>query len=531
MKMEGVPVTPEQLCLGIKYILMSDVNALTPDDNLQDCLKPILITSVEQEAAYDNAWKRVWEQEQVADKIALYDLVADDVKALVEHEQRDKQSTGDERDDKSDRGKSKRNSTRENDSAAFGIGPSESDPNRSECTTGDSENNKLSDFLKSLTSWEPWAQYNTLSQYSTSTSGQRNAAQAAQRYQFELSVRKSIIRDLKEIKAWEEAFENALQHAFLKGKDGKLLDALLKKAMAFRKEFSAVKRRWNRAMKAIGHHASQNAQDKKGEKRSLRPEFDQGMRANIDRWGPPELFMRPMEDIYESDLLKLQGPIRLMAERLRLRLEGMRRKRAGKLDIHKTMKASCKTYGEPVKLVKVRPKRKPAKWIVLSDVSGSVKHATRLFMSFIFELKNVMDQDIKAFAFVSKVQEITDILKEAKYETMVKRVYDEKEIDFRGYSDYGVAFEAFDSVSGHDLDRKTVLLIIGDARNNRRLDRFDLLQKWSVRAGKVIWFNPDLPEKWDQGDSVISNYAKEVHQLYDVSTPKKLVKTIEQVVV
>ena len=503
MKMEGVTVTPEQLCLGMKYILLSDSDSLTPDYNLKECLKPILITSVDQEKAYDKAWEKVLELERLSDKIALYDLIADEVKAdevkeFIEQEQHNKKSSGE-----SGEGRGKTITNSENASK-----PS----------------NTLSDVLQKLTFWEPWEEYNKLSQC-------RKSNQAHQKYTFELSVRKSILRDLKEIKEWEEAFEKALQRAFLRGEEGKLLEDLLKRAMKFRKNFSAIKRRWNRAMKIIEPAYSQNRQDKTGEKKSLRPEFDQGMRANIDRWGPPELFMRSMEDIRESDLLKLQGSIRLMAERFRLRLEGMRKQRSGKLDMHRTMKLSCKTYGEPVKLVKIRPKRKPAKWIVLSDVSGSVKHATRLFMSFVFELKNVMDQEIEAFAFVSKVQDISDILKEATYEDMVQRVYEKKEIDFRGYSDYGVAFEEFDRLSGHSLDRKTVLLIIGDARNNRRLDRFDLLQKWSVRAGKIIWFNPDVPEKWDEGDSVISGYAKEVHQVYDVSTPQKLVETIEKVVI
>jgi hypothetical protein len=169
--------------------------------------------------------------------------------------------------------------------------------------------------------------------------------------------------------------------------------------------------------------------------------------------------------------------------------------------------------------------------VVLSDVSGSVKHATRLFMSFLFELRNVMDEHIRGFTFVSKVQEITAILKEKNYETMVYRIYQQEEIDFRGYSDYGVAFQAFEAVAGDSLSRETVLLIIGDARNNKRDERLDLVQKWRTKARKVIWFNPDLPEKWDTGDSVISTYAMVVNQVYDVSTPGKLVEAIEQVVI
>jgi hypothetical protein len=44
-------------------------------------------------------------------------------------------------------------------------------------------------------------------------------------------------------------------------------------------------------------------------------------------------------------------------------------------------------------------------------------------MSLLFELRNVMDDNIRGFTFVSKVQEITDILKETYYEIMVARIY------------------------------------------------------------------------------------------------------------
>ncbi len=495
MKKQGITVSPEQLCLAVKYIFKSD--SLTPDINMQTCLKPVLVTSVEDEAGYYNAWKPLIKVETESDKLDLYNMISD--------------SEGQSSDVKNEQ-HIKKEEKKEGKGEEEGKGKIEG-----------KGKGKIEGEGKGEISWEPWTQYIKF------TNGNKNNKHA-----FENSVRKSIIRSSTEIKAWEKAFEERLEQSFINNQNTESLEELLTKAFAFRKEFSIIKRKWNKTMRAIEPQIPvplKRNQDKIGEKRFLRPEFNRGMRANVCRWGDPELFMRPMEEIKEHDLLKLQQPIRLMAERLCIRLEGMRKQRTGKMDMRKIMRSAYKTFGEPVKLVKVRPKRKPAKWIILSDVSGSVKHATRLFMSFIFELKNVMDEGIKVFAFVSKVQEITDILQEAEYENMIHRIYEKKEIDFRGYSDYGVAFKEFDSLSGSSIDRETVLLIIGDARNNKRVDRLDLLGKWGMRAGKIIWFNPDLPEKWDHGDSVITAYSKVVNQVHDVSTPGKLVDVIEKLVV
>jgi uncharacterized protein with von Willebrand factor type A (vWA) domain len=462
LKDEGISLPPEQLFIAAKYILLSE--SLTPDNNLQNSLKPILVTRIEDEAAYQKAWTRLHEQTE-ADKIALYHLVSADG-APPPPTQSTKESSGLE--------------------------------------------------------WTPWQSY---------LAGQ-------DKQDFENAVRKSLAYDdSKAINKWETAFEAALTNKFI-AQDTASLEDLLAKALAFRKEISRIKRQWNKTMRALTPDkdnqdkvSERRSLDKIGEKRALRPVFTEGYRANIWRWGNPELFMRPMENIKEHDVLRLQAPIRAMAERLRIRLEGMRKRRAGKIDLRKVIRASHKTFGEPMHLVRVRPKRKPARWVVLSDVSGSVKHATRLFMSFLFELRNVMDEHIRGFCFVSKVQEITDILKETHYETMVNRIYQQGEIDFRGYSDYGKAFQEFDAEAGDSLYRDSVLLIIGDARNNKREERLDLVQKWRGRTRKVIWFNPDLPEKWDTGDSVMSAYARVVNQVYDVSTPGKLVNAIEQVVI
>jgi uncharacterized protein with von Willebrand factor type A (vWA) domain len=60
------------------------------------------------------------------------------------------------------------------------------------------------------------------------------------------------------------------------------------------------------------------------------------------------------------------------------------------------------------------------------------------------------------------------------------------------------------------LGADTVLVVLGDARNNRRPPRADLLAAVRARVRRLLWLNPDAPERWDTGDSVIATYAKHV---------------------
>jgi uncharacterized protein with von Willebrand factor type A (vWA) domain len=461
MKKEGLAVAPDQLSDAARYIVASQ--ALSPDDCLENSLKPVLVLRLEDEDAYTKAWQHLrkrWEQKAGTSKLNWYNLLKgkDGFPATA---------------------------TRPEEHAASGL------------------------------EWAPWLRYQ---EYQKGGSKDR----------FEHAVMEALAHG-KSIEPWEEAAERELSRCFLAQMPPTQLESFLAQTLSFRKEFARCKREWNKVMASVPEKAKRA--DKTGEKKALRPEFIEGYRANLMRWGDPNLFMRPMERLNDKEVRELQEPIREMAERLRIRLQGMRRRLSGKVDMHKTIHASQKTFGEPMRIIRTYPRRKPARWLILADVSGSVKHATQLFFSFLFELRNVLDEELRGFVFVSKVHEITQLLQEAQYDKMVSRVYLEAPIDFRGYSDYGVAFQEFAPIVEDALDRATVLLILGDARTNKRNPRLDLLQKWCSRARKVIWFNPEVADKWDQGDSVIGIYAQAVNQVYDISTPGRLIGAMEKVVI
>jgi len=80
-------------------------------------------------------------------------------------------------------------------------------------------------------------------------------------------------------------------------------------------------------------------------------------------------------------------------------------------------------------------------------------------------------------------------------------------IDLNARSDFGRVLLQVADRHASRIGRNTVLLILGDARNNRRPPRADVLARLQQQARALIWLNPERRERWDTGDSVMSTYA------------------------
>ena len=81
-------------------------------------------------------------------------------------------------------------------------------------------------------------------------------------------------------------------------------------------------------------------------------------------------------------------------------------------------------------------------------------------------------------------------------------------IDLNARSDFGKVLSGVAEHHALSIRRNTVVLVLGDARNNRRPPRADLLARFRDRVRTVFWLNPEPPERWNTGDSVMAAYAR-----------------------
>ncbi|MHA1359073.1 MAG: VWA domain-containing protein [Candidatus Helarchaeota archaeon] len=178
----------------------------------------------------------------------------------------------------------------------------------------------------------------------------------------------------------------------------------------------------------------------------------------------------------------------------------------GKLDIKKTFHRNLKYDGHPVTLhFKKRRISKPV-IMILCDVSGSVKYAVGFFLYFLMHLMKNFSR-IRAFLFVSHLCEV-DVSQFKKDSFNFQSILYESDVDLVGYSNFGKAFSIFHEKYRRELTSRTILLILGDARNNHNLPNDHLLQKWRKVVRKLIWLNPEPRERWNTADSIIDIYAK-----------------------
>jgi uncharacterized protein with von Willebrand factor type A (vWA) domain len=98
---------------------------------------------------------------------------------------------------------------------------------------------------------------------------------------------------------------------------------------------------------------------------------------------------------------------------------------------------------------------------------------------------------------------VTDLLDKNNPEEAAKQIL--CRIGF-GATNYGDSLGTFRKNWFDCVDRKTTVIILGDARSNRTEPRADIVRELSERAKRLIWLNPERRQAWGTGDSAMLHY-------------------------
>jgi len=77
------------------------------------------------------------------------------------------------------------------------------------------------------------------------------------------------------------------------------------------------------------------------------------------------------------------------------------------------------------------------------------------------------------------------------------------------------------------VDRKTTVLILGDARNNHGDAQVGVLNLLHQRSRRVVWLNPESRLLWGQGDSEMKRYLPFCHIARECSSLKQLERVLD----
>ncbi len=204
-----------------------------------------------------------------------------------------------------------------------------------------------------------------------------------------------------------------------------------------------------------------------------------------------------------AELERMRLVARAMAKRLALRFGRVRkRRRRGLLDVRRTLRRAMAYGGVPFSPAWKRRRIRKPRLLVLCDVSGSVAAVAQFLLLVVYGLTEALE-GIRSFAFTGRLFEVSAIFEREPIESAIPRVL--REAGF-GSSDYGGSLEDFVRGWLDRVDRRTSIVVLGDARSNFGDPRVDLLELLHARAGRLIWLNPEHRTSWGTGDSEMLRY-------------------------
>lgn len=225
-----------------------------------------------------------------------------------------------------------------------------------------------------------------------------------------------------------------------------------------------------------------------------------------------------------QDLAAVHRAVSQMKRRLAtLGQEQRGRSRGAQVDVRRTMRASLETGGVPLRL-RYRPKRPRRPEIyVLCDVSTSVTSASVFFLSVLHALHDSF-RKLRSFVFIERISEVTDVFEhERDFAAVAQRISSEGGVaDVSGYTDYGRVWLEFLTEISDELDPRSTVIVLGDARTNGREPHAEVFAQISERAGRLFWLNPEPKLYWNYGDSVMAAYERYCDGSFECWTTRHL---------
>ena len=244
---------------------------------------------------------------------------------------------------------------------------------------------------------------------------------------------------------------------------------------------------------------------------------------------------RQLEDVdflgaNAGQLRELRQAVRPLARKLVARAAQKRRlKRRGRLDVRRTVRRSLSSGGVPVDPAFRAVRASKPDLYVLADVSGSVIE----FAKFTLSLLHAMNEEfakMRSFAFVDGIDEVTGILDEGGHRMDLRGAFARaRVVAADGHSDYGSVFAGFAERYGADVDARSTLIVMGDARNNYRDPGLETLKGLRERARRLYWLNPEPRGDWDTTDSLMSVYAPFCDRVFEVRNLRQLTACVDEI--
>ncbi|MCB1646918.1 MAG: VWA domain-containing protein [Pseudomonadales bacterium] len=216
-----------------------------------------------------------------------------------------------------------------------------------------------------------------------------------------------------------------------------------------------------------------------------------------------------LSNLEKRNFKDVQEVVFKMAKKL-IAIHSKRRKtyKRGQLDVRKTLRHNMQYDGMFFDIKWKSSKVDRPKVMCICDVSGSVSNYSRFLLMFLYSLAEIIPK-VRSFAFSSDLGEVTSLFQHSNLEDAMSKTMRDYG---NGSTDYGRMLQDFKNHCMDDVNNKTTIIILGDARNNYGDPKSEILREMYDKAKRVIWLNPEPRSSWTVGDAEMKKYAPCCHQ-------------------
>jgi hypothetical protein len=228
----------------------------------------------------------------------------------------------------------------------------------------------------------------------------------------------------------------------------------------------------------------------------------------------------PFANYSDIEFVAARDALAALKRRFRIRVSRrMRLAGSGRIDFRRTIRASLQ-HGGALGDLRFRSRRpRHLDLLILADISGSVKYASTLMLEIVAGAASCFRR-VRSFVYI-------DRLAEAGFEE--GHLAMTPPLDLYARSDFGSVLKELWNRHAALISRATVIVIMGDGRNNRRPARADLLRELARLSRAVLWLIPEPQARWNTGDSAIRQYARECSALIPCENLRELERALIRV--
>jgi uncharacterized protein len=160
------------------------------------------------------------------------------------------------------------------------------------------------------------------------------------------------------------------------------------------------------------------------------------------------------------------------------------------IDLRRSLRASLRTGGEPIRLARRRRRSVPRRLVMLCDISGSMEPYARAYLQFLVSAAG-SGPNVEAFVFATRLTRLTRALAGRHPERAIQRAAAAAQ-DWSSGTRIGDALKTFNDRHGRrGMARGAVVVILSDGweRGDPMLVGREM-QRLARLAHRIVWVNP-----------------------------------------